>query len=347
MAVRMWSRRLSSAALLRASVALGLAWSACAAATPSGTEGGQARDVRAWLSQIHAAASRQNYQGTFVISGGGNVASARMAHFCEGSNQYERVESLDGQARNVYRNNDVVHTVWPASRIAVVEQRGLLTSFPALLQAGADRISDWYELQPAGEERIAGREAQVLVVKARDSYRYGYRLWSDKASRLLLRVDVLGERGDVLETAAFSDVSVGVHSQPETVLQPMRRLEGYRVLRPAVRATGLDAEGWTLRTMAPGFRQVSCVRREMENAGDAEVTGSAPQVLQAIFADGLTYVSVFVEPYKPKQHVKPMLASIGATQTLSLRQGEWWITVVGDAPAATLRIFADNLVRKN
>src|SRR5690242_19392316 len=169
-------------------------------AAKDGTSAAQAKDVRGWLMRIHEAASRRNFQGTFVVSGGGNVASARMAHFCEGSNQYERIESLDGKARNVFRHNDVVHTVWPASRIAVVEQRDLLTSFPALLQAGADNVGDWSELRQQDDERVAGHAANVLLVRAKDAHRYGYRLWSDKASGLLLRADVLSARGDVLET---------------------------------------------------------------------------------------------------------------------------------------------------
>ena len=77
---------------------------------------GQAREVRAWLLRIHEAASHRNFQGTFVVSGGGAVSSARIAHFCEGSNQFERSEALDGQARHVYRHNDVVTTLWPVSK---------------------------------------------------------------------------------------------------------------------------------------------------------------------------------------------------------------------------------------
>ncbi|MDQ6680005.1 MAG: hypothetical protein M3Y67_03450 [Pseudomonadota bacterium] len=29
-----------------------------------------------------------------------------------------------------------------------------------------------------------------------------------------------------------------------------------------------------------------------------------------------------------------------------MRQGDWWVTIVGDAPAATLRVFAQGLERK-
>jgi len=339
----MASRATSALTLICATLALApVAWGGETA--KDSTSVAPARDVRSWLMRIHDAAGRRNFQGTFVVTGGGNIASARMSHFCEGSNQYERIESLDGKARNVFRHNDVVHTVWPASRVAVVEQRDLLTSFPALLQAGADTVGDWYELRQQDDERVAGHAANVLLVRAKDAYRYGYRLWSDKASGLLLRAEVLSPRGEVLETSAFSDISIGVRSQPESVLQAMKKLDGYRVLRPVMTSTSLETEGWSIRQVAPGFRQIRCVNREMDNAGDVAVTGGAHRVLQAIYADGMTYVSVFIEPYK--ENHRSTHAAVGATQTLAMRQGDWWITVIGDVPAATLQLFAGALERK-
>jgi sigma-E factor negative regulatory protein RseB len=321
-----------------------MATSASAQASAAGADA-QAHDVRAWLLRIHEAASHRNFQGTFVVSGGGAVSSARIAHFCEGPNQFERSEALDGQARHVYRHNDVVTTLWPASRTAMVEQRDLLAQFPALLQAGDDRIAEFYDVRPQGTGRIAGRDANVLVVQPRDAYRYGYRLWADQASGLLLRADVLGEHHEVLESSAFSDVAIGVRPQPESVLQPMKRLEGYRVVRPVLTPTKLDAEGWAMRQSVPGFRQVSCVKRPMEPAADDSRPASGPQVLQAIFSDGLTYVSLFIEAFDPQRHTRPMLASVGPTQTLMQQQGDWWVTVVGDVPPATLRMFAKGLER--
>ena len=116
---------------------------------------------------------------------------------------------------------------------------------------------------------MADHEANVLAVKPRDEHRYGYRLWADRASGLLLRVDVIGERGEVLETAAFSDVSIGVRAQPESVVQAMKKLDGYRIVRPALTPTRLEDEGWAMRPVTPGFRLVSCIRRQMEMPGEA------------------------------------------------------------------------------
>ena len=302
-------------------------------------------EVRAWLLRIHDAASRRNFQGTFIVSGGGVMASARIAHYFDGPNQYERIESLDGRQRKVFRHNDVVHTVWPASHVVMIEQRGLLSSFPALLQAGDDGIGDWYDVRADGVERVAGHDANVLVVKARDANRYGYRLWADRASGLLLRADVMGEHGDILETSAFSDVAIGIRPQPESVLHAMKKLDGYRVVKPLLTPTRLESEGWVMGKSAPGFRQVSCVKRQMDAPGEVDAEAS-PAVIQSIYSDGLTYVSVFIEPYRADRHLRPLSAVIGATSTLSQRRGDFWITVVGDTPPATLKIFAGALERR-
>jgi sigma-E factor negative regulatory protein RseB len=176
--------------------------------------------------------------------------------------------------------------------------------------------------------------------------RYAQRLWVDQATGLLLRADVIGPSAGqgvpwpVLESAAFSEIAIGVRPQPEAVLQPLRNLEGYRVMRPQQRRTSLDAEGWAIAHPVPGFRLAGCVRRGMETAGDGE------PVLQTVFTDGLTHVSLFVEPFKPQAHREEMFAQQGATGTLMVRRGDDWVTVVGDVPLATLKLFALSTERR-
>jgi sigma-E factor negative regulatory protein RseB len=302
----------------------------------------EAREVRFWLMRMHDAARHKNFQGTFVVSAGGTVSSSRIVHFYEGSNQYERIDAMDGEMRKVFRRNDVVHTLWPLSRVAVVEQRESINAFPALLQSRSDRIVEFYDVKPLGTDRVAGHEANVLGVRPKDSFRFGYRLWAERQSGLLLRADVLDDREQVLESSAFSDVSIGVRPQLDSVVLPMKKLEGYRVQRPVMSPTSLETEGWSLQPTVPGFRHVSCVKRPVD--ASAEPSTDA-QMLQAIYADGLTYVSVFVEPYNPRMHRREMVMALGATRTLMRRQGDWWVTVMGDVPVSTLRSFAAGLER--
>jgi sigma-E factor negative regulatory protein RseB len=300
-------------------------------------------DALTWLARVKQAALSSNYQGTLVFNAGGVVSSSRVLHFCEGRERYERIDVLDGETRQVYRHNDTTQTLWPRSRVAVVERRDSLADFPALPSVDGHALES-YELRLLGRERMAGHEAQVLLLKPRDTHRFAQRLWAEQTSGLLLRADILGSKGELLESAAFSDVTIGGKPRTENVLGPMRRLDGYRIVRPAVAKTQLDAEGWTMARPVPGFQLVSCVKRPLAAAHEA-AAGSDAQVLQAVFSDGMTHVSVFVEPFDSQRH-KPVATSLGATHTWMQRAGAWWITAMGDVPLATVQRFAAALERR-
>jgi sigma-E factor negative regulatory protein RseB len=324
-------------------LALAVGHGAAVAAGDAADAQRDAREVRSWLTRIHEAADRRNFRGTFVVSAAGVVSSTRIVNYCEGKERIERIDALDGQMRRVLRHNDVVHTLWPSSRVVSIEPRNALASFPSLLQGRGDlRFAEHYLIEKLGSDRVAGLEATLLKVAPRDAHRYGYRLWVEKDSALLLRADVVTERGEVLESSAFSEVSLDVKAQPQELLQPLRKLDGWRVLRPALERTELAAEGWALRVPLPGFREIGCVKRPIDDAGEA----AAAQVLQSVWSDGLTYVSVFVEPYDAARHKTPMQTVIGATHTLMRRHGDWWVTVMGEVPAATVRQFAQGLERQ-
>ncbi len=306
-------------------------------------------DARAWLARIHAAAHNGNYQGVMVFSVGGTMSSTRVTHFAVADQTYELLEALDGRQQRILRHNDVVQTLMPQARVAVLERRETLSVGSTTPQAVDPQALEQYEFRREGSARIAGREAAVILLEPRDLLRYAQRLWADQSSGLMLRADVLslagapaGERV-VLESTAFSEVAVGVKPQPELVLQELRnqkRLDGYRVLRPQQQRSTLVAEGWELKRPVPGFRLAGCVRRGLE--GDAD---DVP-VLQAVFTDGLTHVSLFIELYAAPRHPTEMRATRGATSTLMQRRGKHWFTVVGDVPPATLKLFAEAVERR-
>lgn len=304
------------------------------------------REVRDWLMRIHNAASQRNFQGTFVVSAAGVMSSARIAHFVEGSDQFERIDPMDGQPRHVVRHNGLVHTLWPGNRVALLERRDSVSSFPSLLLGGDDRIADFYDLEMGKPERVAGHDADVLILKPRDSLRYGHRLWAERQTHLLLRAEVVNDRGQVLEVSAFSDVSIGVTPRPELVMGPTQGLRDYRIVKSQASSTSLEAEGWELRRPVPGFRQLSCVLRPLQVFSDPRPADIKPRALQAVYSDGITHVSVFIEPFDEGRHLSSLVSASGATQTVGSRQGNWWLTVVGDVPAATLKSFASGFERR-
>ena len=305
--------------------------------------------ARQWLARLHEATRKQSYLGTFVVGTGASMASARIAHVCEGADLYERIDALDGAARRVYRHNDTVHTVWPQAKRAQVEQRDKLGAFPSLLQAGAAGVAEFYELKPRGVERVAGYEADVLLLKPKDTWRFAYRLWSERQSGLLLRAEVLDEQGEVMEWSAFSEVKIGAREPMAHMTLSEHKLNGYDVQRGTLVRTDLAREGWVLKEDVPGFKSVSCVRRApmRTDAARAPVEpAKLPEMIQAIYSDGLTHVSIFIEPYDPVAHQRELLLTLGANRTLAQRRGDWWLTVMGDVPVATLRAFVAALERR-
>ena len=307
-------------------------------------------DARAWLARIHAAANDGNYQGVMVFSSGGTMTSSRVWHYAVGNQTYEHLEVLDGRQQRIVRHNDIVQTMWPQTRVAVIERRETLAAWSTTPQQVEPRALEQYELRADGTDRVAGREAAVFTLVPRDRLRYAQRLWADQATGLLLRADVIGLAGaagaapPVLESTAFSEVDIGVKPQPASVVHAMIDLpqtDGYHVLQPKQQRTTLAEEGWTLARPVPGFRLAGCIRRSMEAATD-----DAP-VLQAVFSDGLTHVSIFVEPFRPQRHRDETQVQRGATSTLILRRGDYWVTTVGDVPPATLRLFSAALERQH
>jgi sigma-E factor negative regulatory protein RseB len=71
--------------------------------------------------------------------------------------------------------------------------------------------------------------------------------------------------------------------------------------------------------------------------------------MQWTFSDGLATVSLFIEPYDAQRKPEEVLLALGATYTLTRRltgkDGDWWLTAVGEVPPQTLDAFAQNLVR--
>lgn len=312
------------------------------AGQPAVEAGLPAADAKAWLARIQAAAAQGNYQGTLVYSTNGAIATSRVWHYWAGGETFERLEAQDGRQQRIVRHNDLVHTLWPQTQVAVIEKRETLAGWSTTPQAVDPQALDNYVLRTEGQGRVAGRDAAVLLLQPRDALRYAQRLWADLTSGLMLRADVMSPAAPrtLLESTAFTEVEIGVKPQPDQVLKLVRGLEGWRVFRPQQRRTAHEAEGWQLTKPVPGFLLAGVMRRGMESAGDGE------PVLQAVFSDGLAHVSVFIEPFKPQRHRQEVQAQQGATATLMQRQGEHWITVVGDVPPATLMQFATAFERR-
>ncbi|MFM7332007.1 MAG: MucB/RseB C-terminal domain-containing protein [Brachymonas sp.] len=303
--------------------------------------------VSEWLARMHEAAmKKRSFVGTLVQSSGGQaggISSARIWHACDGQTQVERVEALTGAPRSSIRKDAKVVTFVPEAKLVRMETReGMVSSgnFTDLLKPGDNSIAEFYTAKSLGTERIAGHEAEVVQLKARDDLRYGYRLWTERKTALVLKIQTLDASGSVLEQAAFSELQLDAPVKMSKLKAMMKPQEGWRVEQSDVLKTTAAAEGWQLKSPVPGFQSVSCHKR------GASTAQSLDDTLQWVFSDGLATVSLFVQTFDRARHTQEGVAATGATNSLFRRMNEHFLTVVGEVPPQTLRQFASALERK-
>jgi sigma-E factor negative regulatory protein RseB len=308
---------------------------------PAAATGYPERTVSEWLLRMHEASRLRSYVGTFVVlSNNGSMSSARIWHACDGDQQVERVESLTGAPRSTFRRNDEVVTFLPETRVVRTEKRESLGLFPNLIKSADSSIPEFYSARRLGGDRVAGFVTDVVQLAPKDGLRFGYRIWSERKSGLVVKLQTIDGEGNVLEQAAFSELQLDAPVRIDKLNQMMSATDGWRVEKAEALKTTAGAEGWHLKTAVAGFKPISCYRRPASGSPVAE------GAMHWIFSDGLAAVSLFVETYDKQRHSQEGLFSAGATQTLTKRIQDWWLTAVGEVPSQTLKAFAHSLERR-
>lgn len=329
---------------LRRSFFLALCLTAAAATAQPSDSALSRRDATAWLNKIHRAAQRENYVGTLIYQRGSVMHASRIQHYSDlVNNEYERLETLDGKPREVLRQNDVVHSLIPEAKLVVIEKQEAKDRFPALLATNKSDVLDLYDMRKLPAERVAGVECEVFALEPHDAARYAVRLWADKNSGLLMRAQTIGEGGKVLEQVAFSQVDIGVPSDKQRILNAIKGANSWNHYEVSYQPANIADEGWTINAPIKGFQKIREVRRPLGELR-APTQGAKPagvfEVLQVVYSDGLTGLSVFIEPVSEQRARREGVASLGATQVVVRRVSDYWITVVGEVPAATVKQFA-------
>lgn len=293
-------------------------------------------DPLSWLGRISAASQRLNYVGTFSYQSGKHIETSRIAHRADGEGEFERLEVLDGSPREVIRSSSEVRCVLPDQRTVIIDQAGSHRAFPARLPASYVGLAENYRIRKGDVNRVAGFEAQSIVLEPKDDLRYGHVLWAELQTGLLLKSRMLDERGEMIEQFTFSDLRIGGEID-KTLLEPRyAQGDGWRVVNVRGNQLNKADAGWVLRDPLRGFDLSSVVRRPLgPDRGEA---------LHLVFSDGLVSVSVFIEPVGAGVHApQPGPSSSGAINVFKRIHEGSLVTALGEVPAKTVRIMAEGV----
>jgi sigma-E factor negative regulatory protein RseB len=296
--------------------------------------GSEAHD---WLMRIGQAARKLNYEGTFVHQHGAQLETMWIAHRVSNGSVSERLVSLTGPAREIIRTDREVRCYLPDQN-SVVEQRRLDES--GFLAIAPERIADLeqnYVIELGTPARVAGRPAQRLLIQPRDDFRYGYQLWADMETGLLLKADVMNEKRKVLEQFMFTQISIGKEI-PVSALAPQTPETGMVWYRDNDAPVTQLKQSWRATRLPKGFKLSSAVVRRMPR-GDRAVE-------QLVYSDGLATISVFVEKMVAGTSSTMMEGPtrMGALYALGKSIDSHHVTVVGEVPAKTIAMIGSSFV---
>jgi sigma-E factor negative regulatory protein RseB len=295
------------------------------------------REAREWLERMSHSLSTRNYEGRFFRVRDSRSEAMRIIHRVERGKVTERLVSLDGSGREYVRNETEVICYLPDKRTVLVEKRDeestLLTAVPVY----NERLEANYSIELGGAMKTLGRRTQLILVKPRDQFRYGYRLWLDDETAMPLKSQLCDRNGNVIEQLLFAELHFRDRISADS-LKPAVATEGFRWLyqdaqQPRTRTASLQ---WTARLPA-GFR-LTTWRIQV-------IAGSSAPVQHLVYSDGLASVSVFIEPRTSETEAIRGLAKVGAAFAYSRPVDGHQVTAVGEVPAATVQAIATGVMK--
>ena len=292
-------------------------------------------DPLSWLSRISSAGQRLNYVGTFVYQSGDHVETSRIAHRVDASGEHERLEVLDGSPREIIRRGNEVHCVLPDERTVIIDEAGGRRAFPARLPASLSGLAESYRIRKGEVSRVAGFEAQALVLEPKDDLRYGHTLWAEMQSGLLLKSRMVDEKGGLIEQFSFSDVRIGGDIDAELLASRFEPGEGWRVVNARGSDMAVGDAGWVLAEALPGYSLTSVMRRPLGR--------ERGQAVHMVFSDGLAAISVFIEPVGDGSAIGLGPVSNGAINIYKRTVDGHLVTTLGEAPERAVRRIGDNI----
>ncbi len=297
------------------------------------------REALAVLEKMAAASRNTNYAGTFVFNHGGQSETSRIAHFVNpAGGVLERLETLDGPAREIIRTNDQVTCYLPGSRTVLIDPRGS-RQFPVRVEQIQD-LTRHYRIAKERLDRVAGFECQWIALLPLDSLRYARRFCADVQTGLPLRSRTINEKNETVEAFSFSTLEIGGSFRRELVRSKYAdrsTKQNWRIDRTAMTAADTGDSGWVVNTPPAGFSKLMELRRSMP--------GKAGTMSHLVFSDGLAAISVFIEP-GVKQDRKPTLRHQGAVHIYTRPHSGYTVTVLGETPARTVMQLAGSLEQK-
>lgn len=304
---------------------------------PSKSQDPVSQDPLVWLNMIAKSVKETDFAGTYIHQYGNRVDTARITHVADDTGIHEKLETLDGERREIIRKNDEIACYIPESKTIKMDRKKVRRFFPGLI-TNVPSIVENYIAKLGTIDRVAGFDCQQIILNPKDNFRFAHRFCAELNSGLLLRASMLTEKAEILEQFVFTQIALGIAIHPDQVKSSYLDKKGtWQVDKTGLAESKLGDTGWYVKALPPGFKKMVEVKRTM--------TGKSDPVIQQIYSDGLASISVFIEAGTDKQ--------TGIIQqgnyTLYVRPLEsrpFTVKVLGEVPNVSLQQIANSVATK-
>lgn len=287
-----------------------------------------------WLKTMAFAGHQTDYSGVFIYQYDNHIETSSITHVAEVDSEYERIESLDGPKREIIRHHGQVWCYINHEMVQVDSHQGR-KRFPSLLPEQLSALSENYQAKQVGTERVAGYNTQVLLFKPKDNLRYTHKIWVHTDSGLLLKAAVLNDKNHVVEQYAFTQLQIGGKIDHSWIKQAVADSAGSPKQLTATSAPTQINSGWVADALPAGFVKSTEILRPMR--------GKHQPVTQIVYSDGLSAISLFIEPNDGDEDDVEGLSGRGSVNMYHKVVDDHLITVVGEVPPRTVMRVLDSV----
>lgn len=288
-----------------------------------------------WLEIVAFARHQTDYSGVFVYQYDNRVETTSIIHVNQPDGEYEKLESLDGPKREIISHDGRIWGFINHKMVQLGSNYGH-GSFPSLLPEQLAALKANYKAKLLGIARVAGYDTQVILFKPIDNLRYAHEIWVHTDSGLLLKAAVLGDNNKVEEQYAFTQLQIGGKIDRSWVKECDEAAAKEKDAPPPANADIKPIKsGWVADMLPSGFKKILEIERQMH--------GRHSPVTQMVFSDGLSSISIFIEPNDRDEDDEDGLSSRGAVNLYHKVLDKELITVVGEVPPRTVMQVLDSV----
>jgi sigma-E factor negative regulatory protein RseB len=294
-------------------------------------------NAEAWLDKMATAVRHLNYKISFVLLKPGVDSQPYLwRHGIDAAGlEMEQLELLNGPGRSVVRMGEKVSYFEPNEPPYSLRSNSINGPFPGDFFRQPTKLMDSYDFVMVGRSRVSGRAAQQIRVVSKDKSRFGLNIWLDQETGLMLKMNIVDLKGQLLEQIQVT--SLEVTEKPDPFFARIESAMLPKVLKiPA--ATPLTSK-WQINYLPVGMYQVKMDVHRLP------VTGESVDYL--MLSDGLVDVSIYMRDATPGTASQDVLIRHESDTLLTRSQGGINVTVVGKLPATTANNIANSIRRVN